>query len=57
MVLCRPPPVKVPPESNGFGSKLVHRSVSKQLRGAIEYNWLEDGLIVTLRLDRDRLAL
>jgi two-component sensor histidine kinase len=51
------PAVEAPPEPNGFGSKLVHRSVSKQLGGAIEYNWSEDGLIVTLRLDRARLAL
>ncbi|HEU0133520.1 MAG TPA: sensor histidine kinase, partial [Allosphingosinicella sp.] len=50
------PDVKAPPEPNGFGSKLVHRSVSKQLGGAIEYDWASDGLIVTLRLDRTRLA-
>ncbi|MDP8913304.1 MAG: PAS domain-containing protein [Pseudomonadota bacterium] len=50
------PPVEAPPEPNGFGSKLVHRSVSKQLGGAIEYDWSGDGLIVTLRLDRERLA-
>jgi two-component sensor histidine kinase len=50
------PPVDEPPEPNGFGSKLVHRSVSKQLGGAIEYEWAPDGLIVTLRLERSRLA-
>lgn len=50
------PEVKAPPEPNGFGSKLVHRSVSKQLGGAIEYDWATDGLIVTLRLDRKKLA-
>lgn len=50
------PKVEAAPEQNGFGSKLVHRSVSKQLGGAINYNWSEDGLIVTLRLDRARLA-
>ena len=31
------PKVKEPPEASGFGSKLVHRSVSKQLGGKIEY--------------------
>ncbi|HEX8443673.1 MAG TPA: HWE histidine kinase domain-containing protein [Allosphingosinicella sp.] len=51
------PPVEAPPAPNGFGSKLVHRSVSKQLGGAIEYDWSVDGLIATLRLDRERLAL
>jgi two-component sensor histidine kinase len=50
------PDVAVPPEPNGFGSKLVHRSVSKQLGGSIEYDWPEEGLIVTLRLDRTKLA-
>jgi two-component sensor histidine kinase len=51
------PPIKAPPEPNGFGSKLVKMSVSKQLGGAIEYNWSEEGLIATLRLDRERLAM
>ncbi len=50
------PPVNAPPEPNGFGSKLVHRTVSKQLGGAIEYEWAADGLIVTLRLERSKLA-
>lgn len=50
------PPVDAPPEPNGFGSKLVQRSVSKQLGGSIEYEWAPDGLIVTLRLERGKLA-
>jgi two-component sensor histidine kinase len=50
------PPVTAPPEASGFGSKLVHRSVSKQLGGSIEYDWEDDGLIATLRLERSRLA-
>jgi two-component sensor histidine kinase len=50
------PAVEAPPEPNGFGSKLVRRSVSKQLGGSIEYDWSVDGLIATLRLDRGRLA-
>jgi two-component sensor histidine kinase len=50
------PRVSAPPEPSGFGSKLVHRSVSKQLGGNIEYEWADDGLIVTLRLERSRLA-
>jgi two-component sensor histidine kinase len=50
------PEVTAPREANGFGSKLVHRSVSKQLGGKIEYDWSPGGLIVTLKLDRDRLA-
>jgi two-component sensor histidine kinase len=50
------PPVDAPPEPNGFGSKLVHRSMSKQLGGEIHYEWAPDGLIATLRLSRGKLA-
>jgi two-component sensor histidine kinase len=50
------PMVEAPPEARGFGSKLVHRSVSRQLGGNIEYDWQPEGLVVTLRLDRNRLA-
>jgi two-component sensor histidine kinase len=50
------PEVHEPPEANGFGSKLVHRSVSQHLGGSIDYNWSPDGLIVTLTLDRKKLA-
>ena len=50
------PQVEAPPEANGFGSKLVQRSVSKQLGGTIHYDWLPAGLIVTLKLSRERLA-
>jgi two-component sensor histidine kinase len=50
------PCVQAPLEASGFGSKLVHRSVSKQLGGKIEYDWQAEGLIVTLLLDRTRLA-
>ncbi len=47
-----------PPESRaeGFGSKLVRRSVSGQLGGTIAYEWSEGGLIATLRMGRRRLA-
>ncbi len=51
------PPVNAPPEPHGFGSKLVHRTVSKELGGAMEYDWAADGLIVTLRLERGKLAM
>jgi len=40
----------------GFGSKLVQRSVTGQLGGTIDYDWAESGLVVTLRMDRGRLA-
>lgn len=50
------PAVDEPPNPSGFGTKLVQRSVFKQLGGTIEYDWAPDGLIVTLRLERGRLA-
>jgi two-component sensor histidine kinase len=45
-----------PDASAGFGSKLIHRSVTHQLGGSIAYHWAEGGLIVTLKLDRARLS-
>lgn len=50
------PPVATTPERAGFGSTLVQRSVSRQLGGTIEHDWLADGLVVTLRLSRARLV-
>jgi two-component sensor histidine kinase len=50
------PKVRSPPEPEGFGSKLVHRTVSKQLGGTIEYEWAAEGLIATLRLKRGKLS-
>jgi len=39
----------------GFGSQLIARSVSGQLGGELTYDWQESGLIVTIRLRKDRL--
>ena len=50
------PSVETPTKLAGFGSKLVERSMSGQLGGSIQYDWSEDGLIVTLRIRRNRLA-
>lgn len=50
------PAVTAPSEAEGFGSKLVRRSVAGQLGGSIEHDWSEGGLIVTLRMDRARLS-
>lgn len=50
------PAVEAPPVAEGFGSKLVRRSVSRQLGGSIEHNWLEDGLVATVRLSREKLS-
>jgi two-component sensor histidine kinase len=50
------PAVSAPGGSEGFGSKLVRRSVARQLGGSIDHDWSEDGLIVTLRMGRHRLS-
>jgi two-component sensor histidine kinase len=50
------PPVVAPTTLEGFGSKLVHRSVAAQLGGAIAFNWSGEGLVVTLRTSKARLA-
>lgn len=50
------PKVAVPTGAAGFGSKLVERSVKGHLHGSVYYDWAEDGLVVTLRVDPNRLA-
>jgi two-component sensor histidine kinase len=50
------PPVVAPAGDGGFGSKLVKRSMSAQLGGSIECNWAAEGVIVTLRMSKERLA-
>lgn len=51
------PPVEPPAGALGYGSKLVERSVSGHLRGSIAYDWAKDGIVVTLKVDPDRLAM
>jgi two-component sensor histidine kinase len=50
------PPVKAPIKLQGFGSKLVHRSMAAQLGGIIAFDWSEEGVVVTLRMSKTRLA-
>ncbi|MDB5684142.1 MAG: histidine kinase [Sphingomonas bacterium] len=50
------PAITESPELSGFGSRLVARSVGNQLGGELNYNWLETGLVVTVRIRQDRLA-
>ena len=50
------PIVEAPPQPTGFGSKLVERSISRQLGGALNYNWSQQGLVVTLKLHREKLS-
>jgi two-component sensor histidine kinase len=50
------PPVIAPVAGGGFGSKLIKRGISGQLGGSIAFNWSKEGVIITLRMDKDRLA-
>ena len=45
-----------PKGAEGFGSRLVNRSVSGQLGGTINYDWTPDGVTIRLHLNGQRLA-
>jgi two-component sensor histidine kinase len=51
------PPVIAPAKLEGFGSKLMHRSMAAQLGGTISFDWSAEGLSVTLRMSKARLAV
>lgn len=51
------PPVSAPTKAPGYGSRLIERSLAGALRGSISYNWEEEGVIATLKIDPVRLAL
>jgi two-component sensor histidine kinase len=50
------PKVTPPTGPGGYGSRLVERSVTGHLRGSIDYHWAEEGVVVTLKVDPERLA-
>jgi two-component sensor histidine kinase len=50
------PPVTPPDGDEGYGSKLVQRSVRAQLGGTIDYEWSAEGLIATICMERSRLS-
>ncbi len=50
------PPVEPPTGPGGYGGKLVERSVTGQLRGSIAYDWAKEGVVVTLKVNPDRLG-
>lgn len=51
------PAIVAPPDMHGFGSKLIARSIVHDLAGSLSYDWQEDGVVATLRMNKDRLAL
>jgi two-component sensor histidine kinase len=50
------PPATAPGKLEGFGSKLIKRTVAAQLGGSVAFDWSDKGLIVTLQMTQDRLA-
>jgi two-component sensor histidine kinase len=50
------PPVVAPAGPGGYGTRLVARTISRQLGGSIDYNWSKEGVIVTMRMNKDILA-
>jgi two-component sensor histidine kinase len=51
------PQIEGPPTRKGFGTDFVGQTVSRQFKGALDYDWQPSGLIVTIRLRKDRLAI
>ncbi|MFI5408740.1 sensor histidine kinase [Kaistia sp. UC242_56] len=45
-----------PPADEGYGSRLLHRSVTGQLGGTIHTDWSPDGIVITLSLNPNNLA-
>lgn len=50
------PTVSAPPEGDGYGSKLIRQTMEAQLGGSISYDWLADGLIVSLSVCNEQLS-
>ena len=50
------PPTAAPTGPAGFGSRLVAQSVAGQLGGSIAFDWQPEGVVVTLRMSKARLA-
>jgi two-component sensor histidine kinase len=50
------PPVTAPGDDAGYGSKLLNRGMTIQLGGSIARDWSSEGVIVTLRMTKERLA-
>lgn len=50
------PIVNPPTGREGFGTRLIARSVAGQLGGVIAFDWPTDGAVVTLRMSKARIA-
>lgn len=50
------PPVEALTGDGGYGSKLLNRGMTVQLGGSISCDWNPEGVIVTLKMTKDRLT-
>ncbi|MBB3810193.1 sensor histidine kinase [Pseudochelatococcus contaminans] len=50
------PCLSAPPQNFGFGSTLIKRTILGQLEGAVQFDWQADGLVVEIRMNRQRLG-
>lgn len=50
------PQVLQEPQMTGFGSRMIQRSVTSRLSGALTYDWQESGLVATLVMRADRMG-
>ena len=50
------PTVEAPASANGYGSTMVSRVLAARLSGSIERDWSPDGAIITVRMNKQRLA-
>lgn len=45
-----------PPTNEGYGRKMLDRSITRQLGGSMETDWSDEGVIVTLKMNAANLA-
>jgi two-component sensor histidine kinase len=50
------PLVTAPADDGGYGSKLLNRGMTIELGGSIACDWSSEGVIVTLRMTKERLT-
>jgi two-component sensor histidine kinase len=50
------PKIEEPPENQGFGGKLVHHTVVRQLGGEVTYDWRPEGVHANLAVPLARLS-
>ena len=51
------PEIDGKPMLDSFGSKMVERSLTQQFGGSMHYDWQTTGLVATLAMRKDRLAI